>query len=215
MTHTYFDFVEARQNMVENQLRPAEVNHVKLIEIMRILPREECVLENQKEVAYSDINIPLNDNRFLSEPRVSARLIQLAEINNQQKILVIGAGTGYLAVIIRLLGADVYALEENKKLAEIGEKFSNNYTSGIHWHNGKLYKGLEEYKFFDTIIIDGCIKNIPKLIVDQLEKNGHIITVLKKNKKIGYAVKATKTVSGLAIQPKFYAALPYLYEFIK
>ena len=196
MTHPNFDFVQARQNMIENQLRPAEVSHVKLIEIMRVLPREYCVLNNQKEMAYSDINISLFDQRYLSEPRVLARLVQLANIEAKQKILVIGAGTGYLSAIISLMGAEVYA-------------------SDVQWCDGILQDGYPKNKFYDAIIIDGCIKEISKKLIDQLNKNGHIITVLKKDGDIGHAVTAKKTDEGIVIQKSFYAALPYLPEFMK
>lgn len=214
MTHHYFDFVQARQNMVENQLRPAEVNNVKLIEIIRVLPREECVLKNQKEIAYSDINIPLFDNRFLSEPRVTARLIQLANVQSQQKILVVGAGTGYLPVILSLMGAKVYALEENEELLAFGKNFCNQYASNIHIEKGKLSEGLPQYKYFDTILIDGSVPAIPEKLIDQLAKNGHIVTVLKKIGDIGHAVIAKKVEENVTIQEHFYAALPYLPELI-
>ena len=215
MTHPNFDFVQARQNMIENQLRPAEVSHVKLIEIMHVLPREYCVLNNQKEMAYSDINISLFDQRYLSEPRVLARLVQLANIEAKQKILVIGAGTGYLSAIISLMGAEVYALEENEKLSVIGKKFCNEYASDVQWCDGTLQDGYPKNKFYDAIIIDGCIKEISKKLIDQLNKNGHIITVLKKDGDIGHAVTAKKIDEGIVIQKSFYAALPYLPEFMK
>lgn len=214
MTQLYCDFIQARQNMVENQLRPAEVNDIKLIEIMRILPREKCVDESQRAIAYSDINIPLIDHRVLTEPRVMARLVQLASIKEGQKVLIIGAGTGYLAAIISLLGAKTYALEENNKLAERGKKFCNEYAAEVHWYNGKLCEGLPEIQYFDVILIDGAVTEILKKWVDQLSKNGHIVTVLKKHGETGYAVIAKKTAEGCSIRSSFYAALPVLPELI-
>lgn len=214
MTHFYFDFAQARQNMIENQLRPAEVNHVKLIEIMRILPREKCVKESQQEIAYSDISIPLSKNRFLTEPRIAARLLQLANIQQGQKVLVLGAGTGYLSAITYLLGAETYALEENKELAERGKNFCKAYASGVHWYNKKLSEGLFEVKPFDIILIDGAVSEIPKKLIDQLAKNGHIVTVIKKYGETGYAVIVENTVEGLVQRVSFYAALPFLSELI-
>lgn len=213
MNHSHFDFAEARQNMVENQLRPAEVNHTQLIEIMRALPREECVQPSQREIAYADINLPLSKERFLSEPRVVARLVQLADINPEETVLVVGASTGYLAAIINLLDAKVFAVEENEQLSLQGQAFCKKYADTVHWHTGKLSEGYAESKPFNVILIDGAITEIPTKLVDQLAKNGRIITVLKQEGQASSAVKIEKTTNGLSTISCFYANLPLLQEF--
>lgn len=213
MNHSHFDFAEARQNMVENQLRPAEVNHTQLIEIMRALPREECVQPSQREIAYADINLPLSKERFLSEPRVVARLVQLADINPEETVLVVGASTGYLAAIINLLDAKVFAVEENEQLSLQGQAFCKKYADTVHWHTGKLSEGYAESKPFNVILIDGAITKIPTKLVDQLAENGRIITVLKQEGQVSSAVKIEKTTNGLSTISCFYANLPLLQEF--
>lgn len=213
MTHSHFDFAQARQNMVENQLRPAEVNHTQLIEIMRAIPREECVHTSQREVAYADINLPLSKNRFLSEPRVIARLVQLADIRPSEKILIVGASTGYLATIAFLLKAEVFAVEEDEELSAQGQVFSKKYAENIHWKTGKLSEGLDIQKPYDIIIIDGAINDIPINLTEQLALKGRMITVMKKENQASQAVKIEKTTDGLSIRSCFYANLPLLQEF--
>ncbi|CAI3923784.1 Protein-L-isoaspartate O-methyltransferase (Pcm) (PDB:3LBF) (PUBMED:24909784) [Commensalibacter communis] len=212
MNHSHFDFAQARQNMVENQLRPAEVNHTQLTEIMRALPREECVKPSQREMAYADINLPLSHNRFLSEPRVIARLVQLADIRPNEKVLIVGASTGYLSAIVQLLEADIFAIEENEELSLQGQNFCEKYADRVHWHTGKLSEGYPESKPFDVIIIDGAVSEIPSKLVDQLAQNGRIVTVLKKEEQASQAVKIEKTTNGLATISCFYASLPLLQE---
>ncbi|MDI2090291.1 protein-L-isoaspartate O-methyltransferase family protein [Commensalibacter oyaizuii] len=212
MNHSHFDFAQARQNMVENQLRPADVNNTQLIEIMRALPREECVDDSQREIAYADINIPLTQERFLSEPRVVARLVQLAEIIPDQKILIIGASTGYLAAIAFLLKAKTFAVEQNEQLSTKGKAFCQKYACNVHWHMGKLSDGFPEQDSFNTIIIDGAITDIPRSLIDQLAMNGQIVTVLKQEGQASYATIIKKTTNGLTTRRCFYASLPLLPE---
>lgn len=212
MNHSHFDFAEARQNMVENQLRPAEVNHTQLIEIMRALPREECVQPSQREMAYADINLPLSKERFLSEPRVVARLVQLANINPKETVLIVGASTGYLAAIINLLEAKVFAVEENEVLSSQGQKFCEKYADTVSWHTGKLSEGYTTSKPYDVIFIDGAVTKIPSNLTDQLAENGRIITILKQEGQVSQAVKIEKTMNGLSTMSCFYANLPLLQE---
>ncbi|CAI3923591.1 protein-L-isoaspartate O-methyltransferase [Commensalibacter papalotli (ex Botero et al. 2024)] len=212
MNHSHFDFAQARQNMVENQLRPAEVNHTQIIEIMRAIPREECVDVSQREMAYADINLPLSNNRFLSEPRVVARLMQLADIRPSEKVLIVGASTGYMSTIADLLEAEVFAIEEDEKLSLQGQAFCKKYAKNVQWQTGKLSEGFNTQKPFDIIIIDGAITDIPSDLIDQLALNGRIITIMKKEQQVSHAVKIEKTTDGISIRSCFYAGLPLLQE---
>lgn len=212
MNHSYFDFAQARQNMVENQLRPAEVNHTQLIEIMRAIPREECVHTAQREMAYADINIPLSKTRVLSEPRIVARLLQLADIRPSEKVLIVGASTGYLATIASLLEAEVFAIEEDEALFAQGQEFCKNYAKNVHWQQEKLAKGLGNQKPYDVIIIDGAINNIPSTLTEQLALKGRMIAVMRKEGQASHAIKIEKIADGLSIRSCFYANLPLLQE---
>lgn len=212
MNHSHFDFAQARQNMVENQLRPAEVNHTQLIETMRAIPREECVHTSQREMAYADINLPLSKNRFLSEPRVVARLVQLADIHPSEKVLIIGASTGYLATIASLLEAEVFALEEDEELSVQGQEFCKKYAKDVFWQTGKLSEGLDSKKPYDIIIIDGAINNIPSALTEQLAPKGRMIAVMRTENQASHAIKIEKTTDGLSIRSCFYANLPLLQE---
>ncbi len=110
----------ARLNMIDNQLRPNKVTDERVIDAFMRVRREVFVPERLRGVAYLDDDLPLGDGRYLITPMVAARLLQAADIEPKDTALVVGAGVGYEAALLALLGRSVVALEDNAELARIG-----------------------------------------------------------------------------------------------
>jgi protein-L-isoaspartate(D-aspartate) O-methyltransferase len=116
------DFRTARRAMVDGQVRTSDVTHLGIIGAMLDIPREAFVPKVQAAFAYLDRDVPIADAtatepaRYLMKPMVLARLIQAANPAPADRVLVIGAGTGYSAAVLSLLAAQVTALEENESL---------------------------------------------------------------------------------------------------
>ena len=109
-------FAEARNNMVDSQVRPNKVTDPRIIAAMRQLPRERFLPPGLAALAYADEDVPLGDGRVLMEPMVIARLVQLTAIAAGERALVVAAGTGYGAALLAACGARVTALEETAAL---------------------------------------------------------------------------------------------------
>src|ERR1700722_14244513 len=103
-----------RANMVDCQIRPNHVTDHRIIGAMRALPREAFAPAGS--LAYADADIDLGGGRYLLSPMVTARLAQLALADSPKHVLVIGAGSGYLAAVLAQAGAAVVALEEEARL---------------------------------------------------------------------------------------------------
>src|SRR5579862_4802832 len=111
------DFRAARLAMIESQLRTNVVTHPGVLAAFLELPRERFVSAAMRDNAYVDDDIPLKPGRFLTQPMVQARLIQLAEILPTDKVLVLGAATGYAAAALAGLARSVAAVEADAELA--------------------------------------------------------------------------------------------------
>ena len=116
------DYRAARLNMVESQLRTNKVTDEAVLDAFLAVPRERFVPDHLAGIAYVDEDIPLGGGRFLMEPMVLARLMQLAAIGPEDGVLEIGAATGYAAALWRGWRARVVAVESDAGLAAIAPR---------------------------------------------------------------------------------------------
>ena len=111
------DFIAARENMIDCQLRTNKVTDERILYAMASLPREHFVSSEREYMAYVDIDIPCGEGRNLMAAMTSARLIQEAVIHEDDEVLCIGAGTGYSVAVMAGLASSVIALESEKVCA--------------------------------------------------------------------------------------------------
>lgn len=169
------DFAQARDYMVDDQLRPSEITDPQLLKIMRTLPREECVPTAQKAIAYADVNVPIGQKRVLAQPLITARLVQASFSGSLKKTLIVGAGAGYTAAIFAHLGKNVTALESDPTLAEIGERFCQRHAPSVTWVVGNLKDGHPSNAPYDLIYFDGTVFDVPQFCDEQLSDKGAIV----------------------------------------
>ena len=120
------DFAEARTIMVDNQVRTSDVTSHALIAAMKEVPREAFAPDELKPLAYIDEDLSLAPfgpvNRFMMAPAQFARLCQLADIQPNDVVMVVGAGSGYECAVISLMCSSVVAVEEDEVLAQLSEE---------------------------------------------------------------------------------------------
>ena len=190
-----------RNNMVDGQVRPNHVSDIRVTSVMRVLPREAFAPPGAN--AYADADIALGGGRYLLNPSLTARLAQLTLTGTPAHVLVVGAGSGYLAAILALSAAGVVALEEEPRLdtgalAQLGVK--------IEAVTGPLAAGWPAGGPYDAIIIEGAVAYIPEILSAQLASGGRIITILADDGVaggIGRVVVAEPANAGFAVIRKF------------
>ncbi len=172
-------FQAMRDSMIDSQLRPSGVNDRDVIRAMASVPREEFVPETRASVAYGDRSVPLGNGRFLAPPVALGRLLTVAEIERSDKVLIIGAGTGYSAAVMALISGPVTALESDGDLLAAarprmaGGAFSS--ASAIQLVAGDLAVGHEADAPYDLILIDGAVEEVPDEIAAQLAEGGRLV----------------------------------------
>ncbi|MEO5363675.1 MAG: protein-L-isoaspartate O-methyltransferase [Magnetococcus sp. DMHC-8] len=170
------DFSLARTNMVKSQLAPNGVDNPLLLDAFRLTPREPFVIDTHKEFAYSDHALPLDARRRALKPLQVARLLQSLTLDNGDRILVVGAGTGYEAALLASLPVTVFALESDPRLAEQGRQLTP--PGSVQWHVGDLVLGWPEQAPFDGILICGAIDAIPNPLLAQLSGRGELVAIV-------------------------------------
>jgi len=173
------DFASARDHMVDGQVRPNKVIDPRIIRAMRSVPRERFVPPHLASLAYADEDVPLDRGRALMEPMVIARLVQLARVRDGDRVLVIGAGSGYGAVLLAACGGQVTALEEDEALLAIARRTLPEFAPGTALVAGPLAAGHAAGAPWDVILIEGAVRAIPPSIALQLKPSGgRLVTVL-------------------------------------
>ena len=175
------DFAAARLNMVESQVRVNAVTDERLIAAMAAVPRERFVPISRQGIAYMDEDIRISDGkapRFLMEPRVFAKLAQLAAITADELVLDIGCGTGYSTAVLSRLAGTVVALASDEDLAaQAGATLSDLGVDNAVVVAGALPDGYAKQAPYDVIFINGMVSSIPETLQSQLRENGRLVAV--------------------------------------
>jgi protein-L-isoaspartate(D-aspartate) O-methyltransferase len=211
MDATLLDFEDARNRMVDSQIRPNKVIDPRILRVMRELPRERFVPASLRPLAYADEDVPLGNGRALMEPMVLARLIQMTAPVAGERALVVGAGPGYGAAVLAACGVDVTALENDEALLGLARQLLPTLAPAVVIVEGTLASGWPSGAPWDIILIEGAVRDIPAPIGMQLRPNGgRLVTVSIGHGASGKAVLAEPTPAGLSVRPVFDCATPLI-----
>ncbi len=192
------DLKEQRDQMVEHQIKKRGINNPKLLKVMKKIPRHLFVPKNMKSFAYEDRPLPIGNGQTISQPYMVAIMTDILELKGNEKILEIGAGSGYQAAILSKLSKKVISVERVQDLAHKTRKLlkENKYKNVTVIH-GDGTKGYAKQAPYDVIIITAATPKIPRILIDQLADKGRIIAPvgpeyhqeLIRIKKIGNKLK--------------------------
>jgi protein-L-isoaspartate(D-aspartate) O-methyltransferase len=201
----------ARLNMVEHQLRPNKVTDERVLAAFDRIRRELFVPETLRKVAYIDEDLPLGGDRYVMEPLVAARLLQAAALERTETALVVGAGSGYEAAAMAMLGRGVIALEEDSDLARHAHAaLVEHGIATVSVVEGPLPQGWRPRAPYDVILFGGAIAEVPAEIAAQLAEGGRLVAVLKPADGAGRALLMTRIGNLFGRRFLFDAATPLL-----
>jgi protein-L-isoaspartate(D-aspartate) O-methyltransferase len=202
-------FADARTCMVDSQIRPNRVTDPRILAAMRRLPREQFVPANVVSLAYADEDVPLGKGRFLMEPMIFAKLLQAANLIENENVLIVGAGTGYSAAVLAACGCRVTALEDDPALLAIAGRILPVEAPGVTLVSGPLAAGWSKNAPYDLILIDGAVPEIPPALAAQTRREtGRIIAAIHTPGRVTQAVIAEATAAGLGLSTLFDCATP-------
>lgn len=171
------DFSAMRAAMVSNQLRTNNVSEPRMLAVLEAVAREKFVPAERASLAYIDLPVPLSNGRSLNAPLITARLIVEAGIRAGDKVLLVGAATGYATALLAKLGATVVALEEDQALLTQA-KANLAGVAGVSLVSGPLAAGWRKEAPYDAIVIDGAVEHVPDALAAQLSDVGRLVTGL-------------------------------------
>lgn len=183
------DAARQRTNMVENQILTSDVTDRRILQAMGALPRERFVPAAWAALAYMDEAVPLSvSSRLLMAPRVFAKLLQLAEIGEGDRVLDVGSGSGYSTAVLARIAKAVVGLECDARLAEEARlNIAALQLANASIVEGSLPAGAADDGPYDVIVLEGAIATSPEALLDELKDGGRLVAVACREGRLGKA----------------------------
>jgi protein-L-isoaspartate(D-aspartate) O-methyltransferase len=167
---------QARTAMVERQLRARGIRDERVLAAMEAVPRERFVDAGMENMAYEDGPLPIGCEQTISQPYVVAMMLELAEMQPDDRVLEVGAGSGYVAALLGHLAREVWAVERHRSLAETAEERVRALgADNVHVVSADGTKGLPDQAPFDAIIVSAGAPRIPDALREQLNVGGRLV----------------------------------------
>ncbi|MBV9217150.1 MAG: protein-L-isoaspartate(D-aspartate) O-methyltransferase [Acidobacteria bacterium] len=185
-----------RMRMIERLRDHYKINDERVLEAMLKLPRHIFVPEAIKSQAYNDNALPISSGQTISQPFIVARMTELLELNGDEKVLEIGAGSGYQTAVLASLSRRVYAIERLPNLAaEVEIKINSLGFTNVVLKAGDGTDGWDTYRPYDAMLVAAGGPEVPLPLVEQLKIGGRLVIPIgtDQRKQDLYRVVRSKT----------------------
>ncbi|MCY1439326.1 Protein-L-isoaspartate O-methyltransferase [compost metagenome] len=172
------DYAHARELMVEQQVRPWDVLDIRVLDVLARLPREAFVADANRTLAYTDVELPLGDDRKMMKPVIEGRTLQALNLQPGDEVLEIGTGSGYLSACMGALAREVLSLEIDPALAEaararldvtgLGTNVRIETADALTWDTERR---------FDAVCVTGAVETIPARFTQWLRPGGRLFVI--------------------------------------
>lgn len=175
----------------------------EVLKAMMNIPRHFFMDTALEHISYQDRAFPIGEGQTISQPYTVAYQTQLLQVEPFEKILEIGTGSAYQAIVLAEMGAHVFTIERQRKLFELNKSFilKSKYPN-IKYFYGDGFEGLPTYAPFDKIIITAAAPFIPPKLLDQLKPEGKMVVPLEDNGK-QKMIRLTKHFDGTLEEETF------------
>ena len=190
-------YARARARMVEEQLAARGIADARVLDAMRAVPREGFVAEWLRGDAYADRPLPIEAGQTISQPYIVALMVEAAQLTPTDRVLEIGAGSGYAAAVMARLAKEVIALERQPQLASIAAaRMREMGIDNVDVECVDGSGGCPERAPFDAILVAASGPRVPHTLVEQLAPQGRIVMPVGARHEVQRLVRVTRLAGG-------------------
>jgi protein-L-isoaspartate(D-aspartate) O-methyltransferase len=195
------DFAREREAMIERQLKHRGITEPMILDAFREVPREAFIAGNNVHLAYGDHPLPIEAGQTISQPYIVALMIQAAGIGLRDKVLEVGAGSGYAAAVISRIAGKVIGIERQHELVEVArERLQRLGYDNVEIVEGDGTRGWRDGAPYDAILAAASGSHVPRPLVEQLAPGGRIVMPVGDPGWVQQLVKVTKNDDGTLVQ---------------
>jgi protein-L-isoaspartate(D-aspartate) O-methyltransferase len=188
------DFVAERDRMVERQIERRGITEERLLDAFRAVPREEFVPGKLREFAYEDGPLPIEADQTISQPYIVALMIDAAGLSPGERVLEIGAGSGYAAAVMGQIAEEVVSIERHPELVDLArERMARLGYANVRIVEGDGSRGLPEGAPFEAILAAASGSHVPEALIRQLAVGGTLVMPVGEPNQVQKLTKVTRT----------------------
>ena len=170
---------QARTNMVEQQIRTWEVLDQDVLDLLYAVPREEFVPPSCRNLAFTDMEIPIGEDERMWAPKIEARVLQEMAPRRSDKVLEVGTGSGYLTALFAHRAAQVCSVEIKPALAAFGKaNIARHGVDNVTLETGDGARGFAKWGPYDVILLTGSLPLMPRAVLESLVPGGRAFAVI-------------------------------------
>lgn len=187
------DFAAQREELVERAIRARGVRSKLVLDAMRAVPREEFLPAHLREFAYEDTPLPIEGEQTISQPYIVAFMIEALNLEGGERVLEIGAGSGYAAAVLSKIAGEVYTVERIGQLAEkAAARLADLGYSNVSVLHGDGTKGWPEHMPYDAIVVAAGGPKVPDALKLQLKIGGRLVIPVGSDPTVQELVRITR-----------------------
>lgn len=191
------DAARRRERMVARHIEARGISNPRVLAALREVPRHAFVSPDQLDVAYDDMALPIARGQTLSQPYVVALMLDALELAASDRVLEIGAGSGYAAALLSRLAREVFALELDPELAALAQsRLRALGCSNVELRAGDGTLGWPERAPFDAILVSAAAAQVPPALEAQLAPGGRMVIPVGSRSGVQSLLRITRLASG-------------------
>ena len=191
------DMKEQRERMVAEQVEARGVRDELVLKAMRKVPREAFVPETMRELVYDDSPLPIAAGQTISQPYIVAYMVEALALKGGEKVLEIGAGSGYAAAVLAEIAKDVYTIERIGQLAEkAAASLADAGYANVHLRHADGTRGWLDEAPFDAILVSAGAPDVPESLIEQLKAGGRMVIPVGRDKRAQELIRITRRENG-------------------
>ena len=187
------EMADLRNEMVDIQIIPRGVRSALVLDAMRTVPREAFLPSSLREFAYDDSPLPIDAEQTISQPYIVAFMVEALHLRGGERVLEIGAGSGYAAAVLAQIASHVFTVERIGQLAEkAAATLSDLGYDNIQLLHGDGTLGWEDHAPYDAIVVAAGGPEVPALLKRQLKIGGRLVIPVGTNPRVQELVRVTR-----------------------
>jgi protein-L-isoaspartate(D-aspartate) O-methyltransferase len=172
------NFDQARQNMVENQVRPWEVLDGRVLQVLGSVRREDFVAPEHRQIAFADVCLPIGHGEVMMKPVLEGRVLQALALKPEEQVLEIGTGSGFLTACLASLAAHVTSVDIHADFtATAGQRLQAAGIGNVQLATGEAVNGWQPQGTFDVLVVTGAVYRIPDRFLSWLKPGGRMLAI--------------------------------------